>query len=112
MSNCLNIKNIIFLLQNWSGRLFDEKIYICDTSHKHLSNNEKPCQAVFNKISWDPTPDELKYFKKLEKIVVSKRIIFQKIAIMHGKGEFAKIKSSFVISPLKQQIHAIFCQDL
>ena len=31
---------------------------------------------------------------------------------MHGKGEFAKIKSSFVISPLKQQIHAIFCQDL
>ena len=30
---------------------------------------------------------------------------------MHGKGEFAKVKGS-LISPLKHQIHAIFCQDL
>ena len=95
-----------------SVRSFDEKIYISDTYHKHLSRNEIPCQAVFNKMSLDSIPDELKDLKKLEKILISKRIIFKKIAIMHGKGEFAKIKGSICNIPLKQQIFAVFCQDL
>ena len=42
-------------------RLFDEKIYIWDTFHKHLSRNEMPCQIVLNKVSLDSIPDELKY---------------------------------------------------
>ena len=50
-----------------SVRSFDEKIYISDTYHKHLSRNETPCQAVFNKMSLDSIPDELKDLKKLEK---------------------------------------------
>ena len=58
-------------------RSFDEKIYICDTCHKHLSRNEIPCQAVFNNMSLDSIPDELKDLKKLGKIL-SKRIIFKK----------------------------------
>ena len=72
-------------------RSFDEKTYTGDTYHKHLSRNEMPCQVVFNKMSLDPIPDELKDFKKLEKILIFKRIILKKIAIIHGKGEFAKI---------------------
>ena len=59
-------------------RLFDEKTYICDTCHKHLSRTEVSCQAVFNKMSLDPIPDELKDLKKLEKVLISKRIIFKK----------------------------------
>ena len=59
------------------------------------------CESVFNKMSLDPTQDELKDFKKLGKTLISKRIIFQQMAIMHGKGKFAKIKGSFVTSPLK-----------
>ena len=35
-----------------------------------------PCQAVFNKMSLDPIPDELKDFKKLEKKFTSKGTIF------------------------------------
>ena len=42
----------------------------------------------------DPIPVELKDFNKLEKVRISKRILFKKTAIMHGKGEFAKIKGS------------------
>ena len=80
-------------------RSFDENIYICHTCHKHLSRNEMPCQAVFNKMSLDPTPDELKHLKKLEKILISKRITFKKVAIMHGKGEFAKIKGNICNIP-------------
>ena len=34
-------------------RSFDEKIYICDTCHKHLSRNEMSCQQVFNKMILD-----------------------------------------------------------
>ena len=49
-------KNRIIL----SAEKFHEKIYICDTCHKHLSENEMPCQTVFNKMSLDPIPDELK----------------------------------------------------
>ena len=82
-------------------RSFNEKTYTCDTCHKHLSRNEMPCQAVCNKMSSDPIPDELKDLKKLEKNLISKRITFKKIAIMNGKGEFAKIKSSICNIPIK-----------
>ena len=34
------------------------------------------CQAVFNKMSLDPIPDELKDLKKLEKKFTSKGKIF------------------------------------
>ena len=75
-------------------RSFDKEIYIRDTCHKHLSRNEMPCQAFFNKTSLDPIPDELNDFIEIEKIIISKRIIFNKIAIMPGKEEFAKIMGS------------------
>ena len=58
-----------------------------------------PCQAVFNKMSLDPFLDELKDLKKLEKILIFKIIIFKKVAIMHGKGEFTKIKGSICNVP-------------
>ena len=93
----------------YSVRSFDVKTCICDTCHKHLSRNEMPFQAVFNKMSLDHIPDELKDFKKLEKNLISKKIIFKKIAMMHGKGEFAKIKGSIYF---KQQIYALFYQGL
>ena len=70
-----------------SVRSFDEKNYICHTCHKHFSRNEIPCQAVFNKMSLDPIQDELKDLKESEKILISKRILFKKIAIMHGKDK-------------------------
>ena len=59
-------------------RSFYEKTYICDTCHKHPSRNKMPCQAVFNKMSLDPIPDELKDLKVLEKKLITKRIIFKK----------------------------------
>ena len=59
-------------------RSFDEKIYICDACHKHLSRNKIPYQAVFSKMSLDSIPDELKDFKKLENILISKKITFKK----------------------------------
>ena len=80
---------------------FDEKNYIGHTCHKHLSRNDMPCQAIFNKMSLDPIPDELKDLKKLEKMLIYKRIIFIKIAVMYGKREFGKIKGSIWNIPIE-----------
>ena len=63
-------------------------------------------------MSLDSIPDELKDFKKLQNILISRRIVFKKIAIMHGKAEFAKIKDSIYHIPIEAVLFAIFCQDL
>ena len=49
-------------------------------------------------MSLDPIPDKVEDFKKLEKIIVCKIIIFKKIAIMHGKEDLQKSMEAFVIS--------------
>ena len=82
-------------------KIFDEKFYICEACHKHLYKNEIPCQAVCNKIDLDLIPDELTNLKKLEKILISKRLLFKKIATMHGKGEFSKLKGSIWNIPVE-----------
>ena len=66
----------------------DEKLYLHETCPKYLCKNEIPCQAVFNEIFLDPIPNDLKDFKKLEKFLIFKGILFKKIAIIHGKGNF------------------------
>ena len=48
-----------------------------------------------------PIPDELKALKKLEKALISKRILFKKIAIMHEKAESSKIKGSTCNNPIE-----------
>ena len=80
---------------------YDEKFYICETCHKHLCENEIPSQAVCNKMALDPIPDELGYLRKLGKVLISKRLLFKKIAIMPGKGEFYKIKGSICNIPVE-----------
>ena len=80
---------------------FDEKLYICETFHKHLYKTKIPCEAVNNKMALVPIPDELKDLKKLEKVLISRRILFKKISIMHGKGEFCKVKGSICNIPIE-----------
>ena len=82
-------------------RSFDENTFVSDECHNQLSRNEMPCQAVFNKMSLDPIPDEIKDFKQLEKKFTSKRIIFKRNTVMHGKQEFAESKGSICNIPIE-----------
>ena len=41
-------------------KLFNEKLFICETCHKLLYKSEIPCQVICNKKALDPIPDELK----------------------------------------------------
>ena len=52
-------------------------------------------------MALDPIPDELRHLRKLEKVVISKRLFFKKITVMHGKGEFSKIKGSICNIPVE-----------
>ena len=42
----------------------------------------------------DPIRDELKDLKRIEKVFIFKRILFPKLAILHGKCELFTIKES------------------
>ena len=55
---------------------FDEKLYICETCHKHFNKNEIPCQVVCNKMAVNLILSELKDLKRLEKVLIPKSFLF------------------------------------
>lgn len=57
-------------------KLLDEKLYICEPYQKQLNKYEIPFQVVCKKMAVDSILDELKVFKKIEKVLSSKRILF------------------------------------
>ena len=64
----------------------DNTCDLCLTCHRHLLKNKTPCQAVCNKLEIADLPQVFQNLRRLEKVLISKRILFKKIAIMHGKG--------------------------
>ena len=60
---------------------FDGKQYICNTCHKKVINGKLPCQAVVNKMYVDETTTELSLLEKIEQILITQRIVFEKIGV-------------------------------
>ena len=71
--------------------------YICKTCHNSLKKSCIPVQAVCKKLHIFLPPDEL---KNLEKVLISRRILFQKVAIM-PKGQFPKMKGAICNIPIE-----------
>ena len=63
------------------------KVYVCITYQESIMNKRTPCQAVSNKLDIEVAPKQLQNLKKLGKVLLSKRILFKEVAIMHGKGK-------------------------
>ena len=57
----------------------DDRKYICHTCHLKAMKNLVPCQAVINKMELTEIPPELHHLRKLESVLIARRIIFQKI---------------------------------
>jgi len=56
---------------------FDNKEYICKTSHSKVIKGKVPCQAVYNDMFVDEyIPIELSTLEKLEQILIAQRIVF------------------------------------
>ena len=71
--------------------------YICKTCHNCLKKSCIPVQAVCKKLHIFLPPDEL---KNLEKVLISRPILFQKVAIM-PKGQFSKMKGAICNIPIE-----------
>ena len=79
---------------------FNGNMYICNTCHTTITKkNKTPCQAVCNNLAVDDVPPELTSLEKLEQILVSQRIVFQKIVVM-PKGQQRKIRGAICNVPV------------
>ena len=73
---------------------FDEEKYICKTCAKKIKTENVPCQAYINKLQITNLPSTFCDIRILEKkILVSKRLLFKKVAIIL-KVQSPKIKGS------------------
>ena len=81
---------------------FDDVIYICFTCHNHIRNSKIPPQAVWNILEVFELPPEIYNLKRLEKLLISKRILFKKIAVM-SKGQQQKIKGAVCNVPIQAE---------
>ena len=79
---------------------FDDKEYVCKTCHKKLLKNKVPCQAVVNDLQVINLPERFSDIRKLEKIIIAKRLLFKRITIM-SKGQAPKMKGSICNVPIK-----------
>ena len=75
-------------------------MYICKTCHATIKKkNKTPCQAVYNNLAVDDVPPELANLEKLEQILVSQRIVLQKIVVM-PKGQQRKMRGAICNVPV------------
>ena len=72
---------------------------MCSTCDKKLSKKKIPCQSVYNKLQIYELPSEISEIRLLERVLVSKRIIFKKVTIM-PKGQFPKVKGALCNVPI------------
>jgi len=79
---------------------YDNKEYMCKTCHSKVIKGKLPCQAVINDMYMDEIPQELASLAKLEQILVSKRIVLQKIIVM-PKGQQRKIEGAICNIPVE-----------
>lgn len=63
---------------------------ICITCHKRLRRSVIPARSVCNKLDIHVSPHDLKNLNRLERTVISGRILFKKVTIM-PKGQMPKL---------------------
>ena len=64
-----------------------------------MKKSEIPSQAVWNKLDIFPLPADLANLNRLERTIISRRILFKKVAIM-PKGLTPKLKGSICNIPV------------
>ena len=57
-------------------------VYICLTYHGHFKKRKIPRQAVWNKLEVFDVPNILADLNRLERVLISRRILFQKVSIL------------------------------
>ena len=81
-------ENITFMVKS-----YDDNYYICTTCDKALGKNSVLCQAVANRLNFVELPKLFQDICRLKRLLLSRRILFKKVAVM-PKGKSLKIKGS------------------
>ena len=66
-----------------------------------MRKNSVPCQAVANRSNVVESQKLFKDIRRLERLLVSRRILFEKVAVM-PEGKSLKIKSSICNIPVSK----------
>ena len=99
---CSNIEkysvdeNIIFMVKS-----YDDNYYICTTCDKALCKISVPCEAVANRLNVVELPKLFQDIRRLERLLVSRRILFKKVTVM-SKGKSLKTKGSICNIPVAE----------
>ena len=80
---------------------YHDNFYTCTTCDKALQKNSAPCQAVANRLNVVELPKLFQDFHRLERLLVSRKILFKKLAVM-PKGKSLKIKGSISNIPVSE----------
>ena len=81
-------------------RSYTGDYYICKTCHKKLKKGKIPCQSVYNKLDIFKLPRQFTDIRRLEQVLVSRRILFKKVTIM-PKGNSPKLKGTICNIPIE-----------
>ena len=76
----------------------DGKSYICKTCGKKLKQNCIPYQAVCNMLEVSELPEEFRDIRRLERVLIARRLLFKKISIM-PKCQSPKLKGALCYVP-------------
>ena len=80
--------------------MLDLNMYICLTCHGHLKKQSEPPQAVWNKLDIVSPTEIFSNLNRLQRVSISRRILFKKVSIM-SKGRFPKLKGSIFNKPIE-----------
>ena len=78
---------------------FDGTTFISKTFYLTFKKGKLPEQALFNKLEICEPPEVMKNLNRLERVLISRRILFKKINII-PKGIFPKTKGSICNIPI------------
>ena len=90
------VKELVHLVSSYDGRL-----YICITCHLTVKKDNVLCQAISNKLAVELLPNEFRDLRRLERVLVAKRILFKKVTVM-PKGQSPKMKGSICNIPISE----------
>ena len=79
---------------------FTQQEYICRTCDRYLKEKKIPPQVVCNKLNIQTVSCELKNLNRLDRMLISKRLLFKKITIM-PKGCFPMFEGVISNIPVK-----------
>ena len=77
----------------------DNNFYICKTCAQKLNKNQIPWQPVCNKLQIYDFPEDLRCTRRLERVLIARRLQFKKITIM-PKGQSLKLKGAICNIPV------------